>query len=126
MLFRSYLTRSLSIQSLGFFERVAESATQYAVRLLRARRVQVSDDAEAIARRLVYSYKDHGFVIDSREATQIFGESVVVNNSPEYRLSNAMFDSLDFMAWVCDRRFSRAFSYVGNTEKGCWVSKKQA
>ena len=120
-----YLAKSLRIEALGFFERVAESAVQYAVRLLGARTIHPQDkDNNATAHRLVYSYKDHGFVVDSREASEIFGQEIVVTNSDEYRLSNALFGIFDFGAWVVNRRFTREFSYVGGHRQGCMVWTK--
>lgn len=124
-MFSDYLAKSLRIEALGFFERVAESAAQYAVRLLQARTTAPKEqDNEGIAHRLVYSYKDHGFVIESREATEIFGQEIVVCNSNEYRLSNTVFGSLDLAAWACERRFSREFSYIGGHMQGCLVWEK--
>lgn len=124
-MFSEYLVRSLRIESLGFFERVAVSATQYAIRLLNARRPSTVPTAtETIANRLVYAYKDHGFVIDAREAAEIFGDGVVAFNTSEYQFSNTVFDSLDFAGWICERHFGRDFSYIGSRQ-GCWVVKKQ-
>src|SRR5256885_415573 len=93
------------------------------MRLLNAR-VRVPSDPEAntrIARRLVYAYKDHGFVIDSREATDIFGSQVVVSNTAEYQTANGLFGSLDLVAWVCGSTFNRSFSYTGDVHSGCWI-----
>ena len=58
-LFASYLAKTLRIESLGYYERVAESAAQYAERLLKARRIEpISDEKIAsIAQRLVYAYR---------------------------------------------------------------------
>jgi len=124
-MFSDYLAKSLSIQALGFFERVAESAVQYAVRLLRER-VKAPDEkaCDVIARRLVYAYKDHGFVIDSREAADIFGQDTIACNTDEYRLSNVVFDNLDFATWLCNKRFSRELSYIGDYTEGCMVWPK--
>src|SRR5262249_30729985 len=105
----------------------AESTAQYAVRLLDARKTVPADrDSDAAARRLVYSYKDHGFVIDSREAAEIFGQEIIVCNSDAYRLSNAMFGSLDVAPWASTNRFSREFSYIGGHANGCMVWKKSS
>jgi len=124
-MFSDYLAKSLRVEALGFFERVAESAVQYAVRLLQARANSPKEkDNEATARRLVYSYKDHGFVIDSREAMEIFGQNIVACNTDEYRLSNTLFGSLDLVSWACGRRFSREFSYIGGHAQGCLVWPK--
>ena len=125
-MFSDYLSKSLRVEALGHYERVAESATHYAMRLLNAR-VRVPPDPEGntrLARRLVYAYKDHGFVIDSREATDIFGSEVVASNTPEYQTANDLFGSLDLAAWVCGSKFSRKFSYTGDVQSGCWVFAK--
>lgn len=124
-MFSDYLAKSLRVEALGFFERVAESAVQYAVRLLNWRsNAPENKDNEAIARRLVYAYKDHGFVIDSREAIEIFGEQIVANDTDEYQLSNALFGSLDLVSWACERRFAREFFYIGGHTQGALVWQK--
>jgi hypothetical protein len=124
-MFSEYLAKALPVQSLGFFERAAESTVQYALRLLAARKMPgASADADTVANRLVYAYKDHGFVIDAKEAQTIFGDSVVQIDTDEYRLSNSVFESLDFARFVCDSRLSRRLSYVGSATQGCWVFAK--
>lgn len=125
-MFSDYLAKSLRIEALGFFERVAESAAHYAVRLLTSRVDQPADrDNDAIARRLVYAYKDHGFVIDAKEATQIFGESIVTINTAEYQLANSLFGDLDLAAWAMERRFGREFFYIGGHSQGALVWPKE-
>lgn len=124
-MFSEYLAKALPVQALGFFERAAESSVQYALRLLAARRVSgAPDNNDAIANRLVYSYKDHGFVIDAKEAQAIFGAPVVHIDTDEYKLSNTVFESLDLARFVCDSRLSRRLSYVGSAKQGCWVFGK--
>jgi len=124
-MFSDYLSKSLRVEALGYFERVAESAVQYAVRLLGARKVSpASRNDEATARHLVYSYKDHGFVIDSREACDIFGSEIVATNTKEYTLASTVFSALDLAAWVCGRHYALEFSYVGGLKQGCMVWPK--
>ena len=53
-----------------------------------------------IAERLLYMYKDHGFVIDAAEAVEIFGKDVVLSNTPEYALANKLYRSLDLLQRV--------------------------
>lgn len=127
-MFSDYLSKSLRVEALGYFERVAKSAAQYAERLLDSKAVKSAERSSAqIAKHLVYAYKDHGFVIDAREAKAIFGESAVDSNTDEYKFANAIYEVLDFMAWICDKRFSREFSYVGGTKQGCcWVFAKKS
>lgn len=125
-MFSEYLSKSLNIQALGYYERVAESAKQYAERLLRTRHEisQAQTEIEAIAQRLVYTYKDHGFVIDSGEAVDIFGADVVRCDSPEYRLANEIFPPLDLMEWFIDTTFGRTMTFVGAGD-ACWVIRKR-
>jgi len=128
-MFSEYLSKSLNIEALGFYERVAESAKQYAERLLRGRRdlEQTPEEIEAIARRLVYTYKDHNFVIDLAEATDIFGAHVVRSDSDEYRAANQLYPSLDVMGWVIESTFKKNMSFVGSAQTGaCWVTDKRS
>ena len=89
-----YLASSLELINLGYQERVAESAKQYAERLLKRRKVSNGFAPESIADTLVYSYKDHEFVIDSGEAASIFGPDVVIVNSAEYNMANSLYGLL--------------------------------
>jgi membrane-bound ClpP family serine protease len=118
-----YLTRSLRIEALGYYERVAASAVQYAVRLLRSRvaNAQTEDDLDKIARHLVYAYKDHGFVIDSREASQIFGPEIVACNTPEYEFANRIYSQLDFLEYITNRTVGRQMAFCGSLDSGCAV-----
>lgn len=126
-MFSDYLAKSLRIEALGYFERVAESAAQYASRLLAARKAPGEPrDIDSTSRRLVYSYKDHGFVIDSQEATEIFGTHIVATNSDAYRLANTVFRALDLASWVLATKFSREFHYIGDSSQGCFVWAKTA
>lgn len=127
-LFAAYLSKTLRIEALGYYERVAESAAQYAERLLRARRLaSVADDRiKAIAERLLYMYKDHGFVIDAAEATEIFGNAVVVSNTPEYALANRLYRSLDIMERILQDFHSMGFAFTGAPESGCHLRRRPA
>ena len=117
-----YLSKSLPVNIVGYFERAAGSAAQYAERLLSNRRSPLDAAANAeIARRLVYDYKDHGFAIDTREATTIFGEEIIKTNSPHYDIANQIYVELDLMEFVVDRKFNRDFSFVGGLSGGCTV-----
>ena len=75
---------------IGEFERITESAAQYAERLLVAGR-SAPDRAAKIAKRLVYEYKDHGFAIDRDEARAIFGEDSVVVSSNELSFGEEVY-----------------------------------
>lgn len=126
-MFASYLAKSLRIEALGYYERVAESAAQYAERLLKSRKstVQSSNEMTAIAQRLVYAYKDHGFVIDTAEAVEIFGDHVVQVNTPEYDLGNRLYRSLDLLEWVMRDFYDRRLSFTGIAASGCAIPRKR-
>jgi hypothetical protein len=97
-MFAKYLNLSLKPIHLGYYERVAESAAQYAERLLATHSSELVSTPEKIARTLVYSYKDHGFVIDKSEAKVIFGEKVIKSNTDEYNLANAVYGEMMFIS----------------------------
>ncbi len=108
-----YLHLSLKPVHLGYYERVAESATQYAERLLKAHETPPKNPPSEIARNLVYSYKDHGFVIDQAEATEIFGDSVVKTKTPEYNLGNAVYETMQLVLRVA-RVLNHDFYFIGS------------
>jgi Serine dehydrogenase proteinase len=91
-----YLHSSLSIQHLGYFERVSESATHYAEKLLKRDELP-SDKAEKIAKHLVYGYKDHSFAIDCDEIQGILGTDMVKIETPEYRLANQIHEYMELV-----------------------------
>jgi ClpP class serine protease len=125
-MFASYLSKSLQIEALGYYERVAESAVQYAERLLRSRHDVVQDEETIaiIANRLVYAYKDHGFAIDANEARQIFGPDVIKYNSPEYVVADKVYRSLGLIDWIMSKLFDRRFSFTGTVDKACSLQKR--
>lgn len=90
-----YLASNLNLHDLGYFERVSESAVQYAERLLAGKKLPSGQTAATIAQRFVYGYKDHGFVIDRDEALEILGADIVKSDSPEYKLANKIQEYLD-------------------------------
>lgn len=111
----NYLTKTVQPINIGYYERVTESATQYAVRLLKPHKDKLSKTPENIANTLVYSYKDHGFVIDKNEAQEIFGKDTVKFDTEEYELGNAIYEHLSFLKLICDMEEYK-FYWVGSLE----------
>lgn len=101
-MFAKYLHLSLQPISLGYYERVAESAAHYAERLLKTHAESLKEQPTKIAKTLVYSYKDHGFVIDKAEAMEIFGDNIVKTNTAEYALGNGVYQSLNVVSRMAD------------------------
>jgi hypothetical protein len=114
-MFAKYLHFSLKLIDLGYYERVAESAMQYAERLLETHAEKLARPVSDIAKDLVYSYKDHGFVIDKKEALSIFGPKVVKHNTPIYSFANDMYKAFSlvngFLDWL---RYD--FYFIGSLE----------
>ncbi len=77
-----YLQANLNIHHLGLFERVSESATHYAEKLLRRESLSAEKSA-GIAKDLVYGYKDHSFAIDCDEIKGILGDEIELRRKPQ-------------------------------------------
>lgn len=90
-----YLTQQIPIRMLGYYQRVGESAVQYGERLLAGKKLPEAVTAENIAKHLVMHYKDHSFVIDADEASQLLGDDIVKQDTPEYLASDEIFRMLD-------------------------------
>ena len=93
-LFARYLHRTVPPVEIGYYGRAAESAKQYAIRLMKARKKKPVPDLEKVAHKLVHEYKDHGFVIDKTEATEIFGQDMIKVDTEEYDLANDIYTVL--------------------------------
>lgn len=117
-MFAKYLTDNLDIKDLGYFERINESAVQYAERLLRGKKLPENWDEERLAHHLTNHYKDHGFVIDSDEASTLLGKSVVKENTAEYEFGNKIYEFLDFLDFAYSALRNKRIRYVGSVESG--------
>lgn len=110
-----YLKEKLDLRILGYFDRIAESAVQYAERLLAGKTFADDFDATALADHFVNHYKDHGFVIDADEAEKYLGKGIINVGTPEYQFANAVYELTDFLAFVLRRIFKKQFDFVGGT-----------
>lgn len=122
-MFAKYLKLSLAPLHLGYYERVAQSAAQYAERLLELRAVSTSTKSSKIAEDLVYSYKDHGFVIDKGEAANIFGADAIKTNTDEYKLGNELYENLKYISRVANS-FNHYFYLIGSSKSEPAFNKK--
>src|SRR5260221_12833762 len=77
-----YLIDQAPIRILGYYERVGESAAQYAERLLTGKKLTAGTDAANVAKHLVHHYKDHSFVIDTEEALNLLGADLINEQTP--------------------------------------------
>jgi hypothetical protein len=104
-----YLIDQAPMQVLGYYERVTESAAQYAERLLRGKQLADGTTAEEAAKHLVNHYKDHGFVIDSDEARSVLG-SMIQESTEEYDFGDEIY-----------RLFERLVRFAQIHDKSLWV-----
>ncbi len=103
MLAKYLLGSKLEIQALGHYDRITESSTQYAIRLLesKATATAAEDDDQAIEKLASYftnHYKDHKFVIDIEEAQKLLGSNVVFSETPIYQVCHEIHKTLE----LCD------------------------
>jgi ClpP class serine protease len=122
-MFADYLNSSLPLINLGYYERVAESAMQYAEKLLSNHQNILTKSAKEIANELVYKYKDHSFVIDKSEAEQIFGSNVVKTKTEEYELGNDLYMALSFIHRIADI-LNYNFYFTGSMDSDPVLSPK--
>lgn len=122
-MFARYLSRSLKLIHLGYYERVAESAVQYAERLLSTHKTLLPKSEKEIAKELVYGYKDHGFVIDKSEAEKIFGTQIIKNNNDEYKLGNNVYKALSTISYFLDL-MEHNFYFIGSLDSEPNISKR--
>lgn len=124
-MFAKYLQTSLQLIHLGYYERIAESAKQYAERLLSQHGKDLPTPPAEIARSLVYGYMDHSFVIDRGEAKQIFGSNVVKTDSREYQFANEIYEQLSFFTYIFDQR-GFDFWWIGSIDSNCSLYKRKS
>jgi membrane-bound ClpP family serine protease len=124
-MFAKYLSYKLDLRILGYFERVSESAVQYAQRLLENKTLPKGKTALDIAKDLVYSYKDHGFVIDQNEAKKHLGDTIKVGTA-EYTLSDEIHKFLEDIQLFSSIIKKKDFSIIGTPENGIlFLDKKE-
>jgi len=112
-MFARYLHFSLDLINLGYYERVAESAMQYANNLLATNESLLPKSASDLAYHLVYNFKDHSFVIDWQEAENIFGNKIVKKDTSEYILGNELYNKLSLVDQVASI-MKHNFYFIGS------------
>jgi hypothetical protein len=117
----SFLSKKLDLHLLGYFERISESAMQYAERLLPEKSLPAGTTAKQLADHFVNHYKDHGFVIDADEAAKLLGPKLVRQDTKEYAFVNEAFESLDLTRRVLQLFTSKDFDYCGSISSGLHV-----
>lgn len=124
-MFAKYLTDNLNIRHLGLFERINESAAQYAERLLSGKDLPDGKTAENLADHFTNHYKDHGFVIDADEASSLLGKKIVKEGSKEYELSNSIYDFFSLLQYLFGAYKNKNMRYVGGIKSGMSLTEKE-
>lgn len=103
MLSKYLIGSSLDLRALGHYERITESATQYAMRLLKSKVESTEDDHERVsvlAGHFTNHYKDHNFVIDMDEACELLSDNVVKANTALYHTCHEVHRYIDLFHQV--------------------------
>jgi membrane-bound ClpP family serine protease len=116
-LFARYLRMALTVEQIGYCERISESAVQYATRLIETKS-KIAKKAEIIARELVYEYKHHGFVIDSDEAKKHLGSDWIVSASKEIEFAEKIYKLYDLVTLFLNVTASKYIWWVGTSRDG--------
>lgn len=124
-MFAKYLTDNVSIRNLGYFERINESATQYAIRLLNGKTFPEGQTCEALADHFTNHYKDHSFVIDSDEASELLGNKTIKVGFEEYQAANEIYEFLSFIDFLYGIFKNKKMRYVGSIENGIDLLDKE-
>jgi hypothetical protein len=119
-MFADFMKEKLDLRILGYFERVSESAQQYAIRLLNDKDLK----SEEVAHKLVYEYKDHSFVIDKEEARELLGDTIKVNTD-EYRFANEIHKFLNEINILIGIFNNKSLSIVGTPRDFIITDKKK-
>lgn len=94
-MFSDYLTKNLSISHIGYYDRVTESAVQYAQILLAGKHDDNTKTVGEIANHFTNHYKDHGFVIDVDESKSILGSYMVKDNTNIYNIGSKILSFIN-------------------------------
>ena len=123
-MFAKYLSSTVTIEQIGYCQRVAESAVQYA-ELLLATKAEVRDKANQVASHLVHGYKDHSFVIDAQEARNHLGDSWIVTESPEIRFAERIYRRFEQVDLLLNILHNKRIAVVGSLISDCliWPNK---
>lgn len=124
-MFAKYLSLSLDLRDLGYFERVAVSAVQYAERLLQSKKLPNGENPYAVATRFVYFYKDHSFVIDREEAESFLGKDLIKYNTDEYRFSDTLHKFLEMVTLAYRVFKGHDFKITGHIDSGISFIKRK-
>jgi hypothetical protein len=121
-----YLTDKLSLWHLGHFERLCESATQYAERLLKGKLLPNGQTSKSLGDHFVNHYKDHSFLIDIGEATALLGEGTIKTDSAEYAFADDVYQLLDMLEFLLGYFWQKELYFVGDATPDSLAFRKRS
>jgi len=119
-MFAKYLRLALTVEQIGYCERISESAAQYAERLL-STKSKLPKKPGLIAKELVHEYKDHGFVIDLDEAREHLGSEWVISDSKEVQFSEEIYSLLEEVNLMLEIIRNKRLLVIGTFEDDVMV-----
>jgi hypothetical protein len=118
-----YLALTVEPTTFGYYERIVESAVQYAERLLSNKTLPKKQDNISVWSRLVYEYKDHSFVIDYDEAKDLLGNDMVKTASEELKLGESLYNFLDEVNILMKIFKNQRLYIIGDIDEGLQSSE---
>lgn len=122
-MFARYLRMALTVEQIGYCERISESAVQYAERLL-ATKPHLASIASQVARELVYEYKNHRFVIDATEAQAHLGAEWIRTETRELEVAERIYNLYDEVNLFLGIFRSKRLLVVGRLDSGVMIFDK--
>ncbi len=122
-MFARYLRLALTVEQIGYCERISESAVQYAERLL-ATKNMLPNHASKVAHEMVHVYKDHGFVIDLDEAREHLGKKWIKTNTDELSLAEEIYSLLEDVNLFLDIIKSKRILVIGGFDQDVLLFSK--
>lgn len=124
-MFSDYLTKSLYVLDIGYYTRIGQSAVQYAERLL-CNKEKLKSRATEIAVKLVYDYKDHGFVISPEEAKDILDKDIIKTDTPELKMAEEIHQKIYFVDSMMGNIREKSIRIIGDLKDGIIINKKSS
>jgi hypothetical protein len=115
-MFARYLRMVLTVEQIGYCDRITESAVQYAVRLL-STKPNLPKRPEEVAKELVHEYKDHGFVIDIDEARMHLGSDWIKIDTPEVAVAEEIYTHFEMVNVLLDFGRSKRLIVLGGLSR---------
>jgi len=122
-MFARYLRMALTVEQIGYCERISDSAAQYAERLLLTK-PSLNKKAIDIAKVLVHEFKDHGFVIDLDEARHHLGSEWIMDGTPEISLAEEVYKLFDEVNLFLSIYKNKRLLVLGNLNTGVIIFNK--